>query len=277
MKNILLLTDFSKNSINALRYALTFFEDELCNFFILHVEVSTSYIIDDLVIGGNQSIYDTLVKKSKHKLAKLVTKLENEFKNKNYNFEILVDHDVLPDAINQVVALKAIDLIVMGTNGVTGAKEVVFGSNTINVIRKVDCPTLVIPEDFKYKKPEAVLLPLDPLDSLGENTFTTVLKFTNRFCKKLHILRILPDPIITPKTLQDSTNIQSFIKDLDYEYYTVKNIPMDAVVSCYVQTHQIDLMKLLVQKKSLFERFFMGSSTTQISNKVSVPLLIHHC
>ena len=277
MKNILLLTDFSKNSINAMRYALTFFEDELCNFFILHVEVSTSYIIDDLVIGGNQSIYDTLVKKSKHKLAKLVTKLESEFKNKNYNFEILVDHDVLPDAINQVVALKAIDLIVMGTNGVTGAKEVVFGSNTINVIRKVDCPTLVIPEDFKYKKPEAVLLPLDPLDSLGENTFTTVLKFTNRFCKKIHILRILPDPLIATKTSQDNRHIQSFIKNLDYEYYTVKNIPMDAVVSCYVQTHQIDLMTLLVQKKSLFERFFMGSTTTQISNKVSVPLLIHHC
>ena len=33
---------------------------------------------------------------------------------------------------------------------------------------------------------------------------------------------------------------------------------------------------LLVQRESLFERFFIGSPTTQISNKISVPLLIFH-
>ena len=139
MKNVLLLTDFSENSINAMRYALQLFKDDICNFFVLHVEISTSYISDDLMLTAHQSIYDSLLKKTKQKLAKLITKLENEFKNDNFNYEMIVDHDILTDAIKQVITSKTIDLIVMGTNGVTGAKEVIFGSNTTNVIRKVNC------------------------------------------------------------------------------------------------------------------------------------------
>src|SRR5690606_6260918 len=37
MKNILIPTDFSENSHNAIRYALDYFEDIPANFFILHV------------------------------------------------------------------------------------------------------------------------------------------------------------------------------------------------------------------------------------------------
>ena len=37
MKNILLLTDFSENSWNAIAYALQFLENAHCNFYVLHV------------------------------------------------------------------------------------------------------------------------------------------------------------------------------------------------------------------------------------------------
>ena len=276
MKNVLLLTDFSKNSINAMRYALQLFKDEFCNFYVLHVEISTSYISDDLIAGGNQSIYDALVKKSKHKLAKLITKLENEFKNKNFNFELIVDHDIFTEAIKQVITSKAIDLIVMGTNGVTGAKEIIFGSNTINVIRKIDCPTLVIPEGFIYKEPEEILLPLDVFDSTSGIAFVEVLNFTKRFCQKIHLLRIRPQNGEHIEELKDKDHIGYFLKDANYEYHSVEGVPMEHVVNSYIQTHPIDLTALLVQKESFFERFFIDSSTTKISNKIRVPLLIFH-
>ena len=37
MMNILLPTDFSENSRNAAAYALQFFKDTPCNFYLLHV------------------------------------------------------------------------------------------------------------------------------------------------------------------------------------------------------------------------------------------------
>ncbi len=276
MKNILLLTDFSKNSINAIRYALQLFEDEFCNFYLLHVQSSASYTSDDLILAGNKSIYTSIIEKSKHKLAKLIVELESKFKNKKYSYQMLVDYDVLTDSIKQIQKTKSIDLIVMGTNGVTGAKEVLFGSNTINVIRKIDCPTLVIPEGFKYTRPKDNLLPLDAFDSMSGSAFFETVKFTKRFCKTLHLLRIKPYNKDSKEEKKDKTHIDYFLKDVDHKYHIITNVPMHYTVDCYTQTHNIALMTLLVQKETLLERFFMGSSTTQISNRIRVPLLIFH-
>ncbi|APY07789.1 universal stress protein [Winogradskyella sp. J14-2] len=276
MKNILLLTDFSKNSINALHFALKLFSGTNCNFIVLHVEVANSFLTDDLMTTGNKSIYDSLVKTPKNKLKNIVTDLEALSRYEAYNFEMLIDHDVFVDSINQVVASRAIDLIVMGTNGATGAKEVIFGSNTINVIRKVACPTLVIPENFEYRPAEEILLPLDLNNSINGNAFSNLLTFAKTHSKKLHILRIKPNNEVSTEELKDQQYLETYLIGFNYKYHVVNNASMHHVVNAYVQTHSIDLIALLVQRESLFERFFTGSSTTEISKKLRAPLLVFH-
>ena len=44
MKNILIPTDFSKNSWNAIEYALKFFENSCCNFYLLHVNTINTLV-----------------------------------------------------------------------------------------------------------------------------------------------------------------------------------------------------------------------------------------
>ena len=276
MKNILLLTDYSENSINAMRYALHLFKDDLCHFYVLHVQRSTSYTSDDLILAGNQSVYNAIVKKASQELEKIVGPLENAFKNENFTFETIVDFDVLTDAIKQVIKSRHIDLIVIGTNGITGAKEAVFGSNTINVIRKINCTTLVIPEAFTYRKPKEVLLPLDLFDSISGDAFNQVVKFVQHFSNTLHLLRIKPHDEDSNEQKKDQKHISYFLKEIDYKYHVIKNVPMHYAVSCYSQTDNIDLVSLLVQKESLFQRFFIGSPTTRIRHKITVPLLIFH-
>ena len=276
MKNILLLTDFSKNSINAIRYALNLFENDMCTFHILNVRSPSGYAAVDLIAADHESIYDTVIKKTKHKIYKLIVKLENEFENKNFSYDTLVSYNDFVAVINQIKKIKKIDLIVMGTNGATGAKEVIFGSNTINVLRKVNCPTLVIPEGCIYKLPKEILLPLDILDSLSGKAFKKLLVFAKNFTNTLHILRIKPTNEISIEEKNDKENISKFSKKLSFEYYRISNVPMQYAVSFYMQTHSIDLISLLVEKESFFDRFFTGSSTTKISYTINKPLLVFH-
>ena len=276
MKQILLLTDFSENSVNAIHYALNLFKDDKCNFYILHVESSKSYLSDDLVLGGNQSIHDTIVKKSKHKLSELIENLKAHFKNDNYTFHKLVDYDSVIDAVNQVKTSKAIDLIVMGSNGVTGAKETIFGSNTVNVIRNVNCPTLVIPEGFLYVKPSEVVLPLDLNDVLNSNAFVELLKFTEHYSDKIHLLRLIPNNELSQELEKDTKYMTTHMKNINYAYHVINDVPMNYAVRCYTQTHDINLSALLVQKEGFFEHFFTSSSTSKISNTLRVPLLVFH-
>ena len=66
MKNILLPTDFSKNSINAIGYALEFLKDQKCQFYILNVQKASSFITDDMmVVNSSTTIYKTLINSKK--------------------------------------------------------------------------------------------------------------------------------------------------------------------------------------------------------------------
>ena len=276
MKNVLLLTDFSQNSVNAIHYALNLFEEDRCTFFILHVQKSTSYTTDDLMLAGNESVYNSIVKGVEDQLDDLVFALKQKFNNKNFKYETIVDYDVLTDAINQVKTSKNIDVLVMGNNGVSGAKEVIFGSNTLNVIRKVDCKTLVIPEGFQYKKPSEVLLPLDSIDSMSGKAFTNILKFVKTYSNTLHVLRVNENGSIPDAQTNDLEHMECFSKDFPGTYHVINNVPMHYAVSSYIQTNAIDLTILIEQKELLFERFFMGSTTTKIGNNLEVPLLVFH-
>jgi len=275
MKNILLLTDFSENALNAIHYAINLFGDN-CNYDMLHVKSSTSYTTDDILTAGNESLYETFIKTAKDDLESLVLDLRKEYKAQNLNIETIVDFDVLTDAINQVVKSREIDLVVMGTNGITGAKEVIFGSNTINVIRKVECDTLVIPEDFKFRKIKEIVLPLDALDSIVGRTFARLLQFVKNYESKIHLLRINQTGSIPDAQLRDKERINNFTIEMSYSYNIVNNVPMHYAVSSFIQTHNIDLMMLIEQKELMFERFFMGSTTTKIGNNLTVPLLVFH-
>lgn len=276
MKQILLTTDFSKNATNAIQYALQLFENDPCNFIILNTQNPTAYISDDLVVVGYKSLYDTIVESTKQKLETLLAGLKKEFKTTNFNFELVVDYDTLSEAINQILASRPIDLILMGTNGVTGAQEVLFGSNTINVIRKVHCPTLIIPNGYTYVAPKEVLLPLDNADSLSSSAFLKLAEFTKRYSKKLHILRIAPENENPLKANEDLPQLNTLLSDIEHDYHHIEDISMSTAVDCYTQTHHIDLIALLVQDESFFERLFLSSTTTKINNRLKVPLLVLH-
>lgn len=276
MKNILLLTDFSENSKNAINYALQLFENQASHFFVLHIPTKSIYTTSDLITAGSESIYDTLLKKAKQKLDKFVKSLEISSKNDKTTFESIVDYDVLTDSVNQIITSKKIDLIVMGTNGVTGAKEVVFGSNTINIIRKVDCTTLVVPKGFLFKKPKNLFLPLDVFDSLNSKAFLKLCKHAKQLQTTLNILRISTVKEESKEAEKDQEYIQTHLKNVSYSYQITKNASIYDVVNNYLETHESELMSLLVQKETAFERFLTKSATKKISQDLKVPLLILH-
>ncbi len=60
MKKILLPTDFSENSTNAIHYAMAFFKDEACEFYVLNVQKMSSFISDDLMAAQpSVTIFDS--------------------------------------------------------------------------------------------------------------------------------------------------------------------------------------------------------------------------
>ena len=76
MKAILLPTDFSNNSVNAINYAMELFKDVECQFYILNVQKASSFITDDMmVVASSATIYNTIIDASKKSISNIISKV----------------------------------------------------------------------------------------------------------------------------------------------------------------------------------------------------------
>jgi len=276
MKNILLLTDFSINAQNAIDLALQFFKGGAYNFFILNVQKVSNYGTSNLMASTpKSSLYDSIIKNPKETLNKLITQLKETYSNEEYSFESICDYDDFVSAVSQTVKSKSIDLIVMGTNGATGAKEVVFGSNTINVIRRVNAPVLVIPQDYKYKIPRSILFTTSGNEKFKEKPLSPLMHIISRFNLELNILT-LEDENTNGIPIDKKVKMDDFFDSINHSFYSIESVPSDIAIDSFVQIKQVDLTSMIIDKESFLKRLISGSRTDEITYKSRVPLLIMH-
>ena len=274
MKNILILTDFSGCSKNATQYAIDFLKNEACCFYIMYVHKSGSFTIDDLMSSATANVYDSVLKAEKDRLQKFMDTLKQSSQNDKHEFHSILDYDTFIQATYRIIEEKKIDLVVAGYNGVSNMEEIVFGSHTLSIIRSINCNTLIVPEHTKYIHPKTLLLLLDAKDDIQSEAFTSILNTVKEHAIEMHIVRVYEKPVTAPR--YDESYLMKHCKDINYKYCVIQNVPLAYVKSCYVQLHEIDMIGLIVQKESVFERLFKHSSTTAISKTLKKPLFVTH-
>jgi nucleotide-binding universal stress UspA family protein len=276
MKNILLLTDFSKNAKNAIDYTLQFFKGEEKHFYILNVHKTSSYTMGDLMASSPTStVYDSIIKNPKATLKKFIDQLEETYANELYSFQGICDHDDFISAIKQVIKLKEIDLIIMGTNGATGAKEVIFGSNTLSTIRNVEHPVLVIPENYKFTKPNTILFVTEHDEAFAKKSLYPLVHIIYKYDSELLILTLDKNNSVDLIKEKKAT-IDTYFKGIQHSFYTISNISADIAIDSFMQIKHVDITAKIINKESFLKRLVSGSSTNEITYKTRVPLLIMH-
>lgn len=274
MKNILLPTDFSENSKNAVNFALKFFEGQTCTFYILNSQKPSGYITADVLYGApGTSVYEGILNDNKKELEKMVQFCESISEKENFSFVPKIDFDNIVDAVNQAVALNKIELIIMGSNGATGAAEVVFGSNTLKIIRNVDCPVIVVPEGYSFEKINSVLLSLNYQYEVSNKPLSVVSEIVKKHEASLKILEIEEENIELATKRNHSEEV---FKEIGFERFTMKNIPASIAINAFEQLIPIQLHAMVVERKSFLNRFIFGSETSKISYGSPVPLLVLH-
>lgn len=274
MKNILLPTDFSENSKNAIHYALKFFEGETCTFHILNSQKPSGYITADVLYGTpGTSIYEGVLNDNKKELEEIVQFCESISEKENFTFVPKIDFDNIVDAVTQAIVLYNIDLIIMGTNGATGASEVIFGSNTLKIIRNVECPIIVVPQGCAFEKIQAVLLSLNYQYNVAGKSLNVISEIVKKHSASLKILEIEEENV----ELTDQKNYtEEVFKEIGFERYSIKNIPASIAINVFEQLIPVQLHVMVVESKSFMDRFIFGSETSKISYGSPIPFLILH-
>ena len=102
MKQIVLLTDFSDNSFQAINYAMNFYKNEEINFHIVHIKDSRGLMLDDLMTStSGENMQSALLGNAKKKLEGLLEKINTINKNVKHHFKTEYLFDSFFDAINK--------------------------------------------------------------------------------------------------------------------------------------------------------------------------------
>ncbi|CAG2533759.1 MAG: universal stress protein [Maribacter dokdonensis] len=139
MKKIIVLTDFSEPSENALKAAADLAKKHDVELFVVHMlELNQAILTSPDGMYIEQTVF----------LVKLAEKNLEEFLQKPYLDGIkvtpVIKHYKVYSELDAIAEEHNADLIVMGSNGSSGFEEIFIGSNAEKVVRNATVPVLVI-------------------------------------------------------------------------------------------------------------------------------------
>lgn len=279
MKNILLPTDFSENSWNAIAYALKFFEKTNCNFYLLHVN-ALSYIAanDSPYVQDKDFVENTFTKPAKKQLATLLKRISTDFpENQNHQFFKLTDYNFFVESVRHQVSEKNIDMIVMGTKGATGLRKVIVGSNAADVIKKVKCPTLVVPEEAAFVDLDEIAFPTDYYLNFGVDLLKplyNILAVHKSSLQVVHITNKVEDLSIGQQENKDLLN--DYFNKFKTKFYNFANKNVEDAIECFVQSRDIKMVAMVAKNLNYFQRILFHSKVEEITYHTRIPFLVMH-
>lgn len=277
MNHLLVPTDFSDNSWKALEYVIRLFQNKPCTFHILHIgDLSQSAINSNSFIFPSEKISPSL----EEKLRSLFKRIKTLPINENHHFVSSQEYGNFIDIIRNTIAEKRIDLIVMGTKGASGIKAAIIGSNTGDVITKVACNVLVIPEKAQIKTPKETVFVTDYNHFYTYPILHTLTDFLQIATSNFHVLSVSNANIdLTVSQEKNKRYLREYLKELftdTHRFHQIINKNTKAAVLHFVEDNQIDMLIMVAKNLNFFQQLLFDTTIEKLSFHTTVPLLVLH-
>lgn len=271
MKKILVPTDFSKHAEYALKVAAKIAREHNGEIYLLHLLDLPHQESDAVVAGAEVPEIAFFLKKAKERF--------DDIKSSDFLEGIPVDGSILFDSAFDGIVKSAkkhdIDLIVMGSHGASGFKEMFIGSNTEKVVRLSDVPVLVIKKEDEGFNPSNFVFASDFRAEI-KKPFAQVVDFANSFKAKLHLLYVN-----TPSDFKSTHAAEKIVSDfvagftIDNGYTTniYNDVNVEKGILHFSNSINADLVGMCTHGRQGLAHFFNGSISEDLVNHAVRPVL----
>ncbi|MEO9144606.1 MAG: universal stress protein [Ginsengibacter sp.] len=266
MKKIIVPIDFSDTSINAARYAIEMAKKiDGASITLYHVYSSINFpSLTSQDSSSRQMVSEAELKALKSKISEGLDSISCVAESGSF-VELLASYALGNHA----------DLVVMGITGSSKITQVFMGTNTLNVIRNISCPVMIIPPDAKYTGLKKVVLTSDFKDVARTTPFPVIKDIMDTFKSHLDILNVDSEHFvelteefkIERQAMEDKLGVYhpdfSFLRAYDF----VEGI------SSFVENRKIDVIITVPRKHTFFNQLFVTSHTKKLAYHSTVPII----
>lgn len=272
MKRILVPTDFSGCADGALKFAFELARDAGAEIVLLHSYYPAA--------SADMGYYNTFMLEEylKIKEKSLQEKLQTYKADPNFaavEARSMVEYGFPAQSICESAVNQDADLIVMGTTGASGLKEIIMGSTAGNVVVKSKVPVLALPvgseysqlgSDFIFSTDFKMLLNAKSKEVLGE---IIALKKA-----KLTILHQVDDTDTRKKIETGEIVMGILFHDVEHTFDFLDGSDLSQSLNDYVDKHGGSLLCLVSHQHGFFEKLFFRSMSREVAHHTKIPLLI---
>ncbi len=272
MKRILVPTDFSKLSGNALNYAVELAAHVAAELVLIHICSIPLFTEDSPIVSVEQLLLEDAMQ-SLEDLKKLIERSNPEL---NVSYTALTGDPA--EAISTYANTHLMDLIVAGAQGVGYIRERILGSTASKLIRKTKVPVMVVDKEVHFKVPEKIVLAVDLSETDNEFVLKPLKQLAQKFNSHICILNIFAEAetITTFDQMAESFRLEKALKQTLHTFFEIQHPDVVQGINQFVRKHEIDMVAIVSRKHSLTGRIFREPITNMMTFHSLVPLLILH-
>lgn len=269
MKKIVYTTDFSENSVSALKYSVAL--SQLFNIDVIVFHVATSAELNAINRDSETEARDQLKEKLKEFCIK---NLKENFEELNLSLAISVASSVTKGILSFIRDME-IKFLVMGARGTGNFKDFFLGSSTKDMLELSPCPLLAVPPKYNFKELKKVVYSTDfeQEDIINIRELIDILK------------PVQPDLIILHVSDQDETMTKNLLEwfkknlkeKLEYPGIDFKLVFSDNIFKSLkenIESLNVDMVVMLERKPNAKKSNLLHRDMVKrMHSFVEVPLL----
>ena len=271
MKKLLVPCDFSAQATNAFKSALSIAGKAGGEVHVLHVIELP--VLHDAVLMPVLSFEEALFRELEEKATKEFSRLQ-EYNTAGISVSTKVLFGPTSRMILDYITDNEIDLVIMGTRGVSGLREVFIGSNTEKIVRQSTVPVLAVREAFSADSVTDLVFPNSLETENQEDLVLKVKSVQDFFNARLHILWVNTPTNFTADH-QTKARLNKFAERFMLKNYTI-NIYNDVFeetgIINFAHLVNANMLVMGTHGRRGLAHIFSGSLTEDVVNHTDLPI-----
>lgn len=272
MLRILLPSDFSENARAAAMYAVHLFSKTATEFIILHSIAMPA----SPMINLSRKLEDTLREQANRELSLMISELEEACSEPDSKISSMISMELLPIAVERAVIQYSIDFVVMGTKGATAAKRILWGSNTVKTIRKMNaCPLLIVPDKYEFDGLTQIAFPSDFNRFFNYKELKPIIQLANLHEATIRIVHIDEEDYLSDLQIYNKTILDDLFMKIKHSFHWLTDDHKKRVeINQFVEDKDIDLLAMVRYNHGFMEAILNEPVIKRIGFHPTVPFLV---